>query len=154
VEHHPPFLRPPVRSPALSTAFTQKQFPNNKYKSAPFVCAGFNKDEQAKAKKKTPDANGGIGYKCTPLSSKQTDGPNNASWGSIGAPIQLSQITMQNARCMYASSYDWHLVGSDSRAYNRFGKGKAAMVFWDGSSRVVSRREYDNAIKSPEQHLT
>lgn len=38
------------------------------------------------------------------------------------------------------------------RAYNRFRKDKAAMVVWDGSSRVVSKIEYDRAIKTPDRH--
>jgi hypothetical protein len=49
------------------------------------------------------------------------------------------------------ASYDWHLEGNDKRAYNRFGKERAAMVFWDGSSRLVNRSEYDRAIASPEK---
>jgi prepilin-type N-terminal cleavage/methylation domain-containing protein len=122
-----------------------------KYKSAPFVCGGLDKTELGKAKAKTPDAIGGIGYNVQPLlASVGGSTVNNASWGNIGAPIFMSTITHLSSRCMYASSYDWHLVGADSRAYNRFGKDKAAMVFWDGSSRVVSKVEYDRAIATPD----
>ena len=55
---------------------------------------------------------------------------------------------------MYASSYDWHLANTGTRAYNRFGKDKAAMVFWDGSSRLVTRLEYDRAINTPDLSLS
>jgi hypothetical protein len=120
------------------------------YKQAPFVCRGFNKDEMKKAQAKTPDAIGGIGYNIKPLSSATAGGPTNASWGSVSAPIALSRITHQDQRCMYASSYDWHLVGAGTHAYNRFGRNKAVMVFWDGSSRVVSKTEFLRAINSPE----
>lgn len=121
------------------------------FKGAPFVCQAFNKDEQAIARKQTQDAMGGIGYNVRPQSSALNRGPANASWGSISALIPLSRITEQTTRCMYASSYDWHLEGTDKRAYNRFGKERAAMVFWDGSSRLVNRSEYDRAIASPEK---
>jgi prepilin-type N-terminal cleavage/methylation domain-containing protein len=122
-----------------------------KYKSAPFVCGGLDKTELAKTKAKTPDAIGGIGYNVQPLlASVGGSTVNNASWGNIGAPISISTISHLSSRCMYASSYDWHLVGSNSRAYNRFGKNKAAMVFWDGSSRLVSKVEYDIAIATPD----
>lgn len=94
---------------------------------------------------------GGIGYNVRPQSSALNRGPANASWGSISAPIPLSRITEQTRRCMYASSYHWHLEGTQTRAYDRFGKDKAAMVFWDGSSHLVTRIEYDKAIASPEK---
>ncbi|MEO5712843.1 MAG: type II secretion system protein [Luteolibacter sp.] len=124
-----------------------------KYKDAPFVCGGFEKTELAKGKAKTQDAMGGIGYNVQPLlASVGGSTVNNASWGSVGAPISISAITYLSSRCMYASSYDWHLVGTASRAYNRFGKDKAAMVFWDGSCRLVSKVEYDSAIATPDLH--
>lgn len=122
-----------------------------RYKSAPFVCAGLDKTELAKAKAKTPDAIGGVGYNVQPLlASVGGSTVNNASWGNVSVPISISAITHLSSRCMYASSYDWHLIGASSRAYNRFGKDKAAMVFWDGSSRIVSRVEYDRAIATPD----
>jgi prepilin-type N-terminal cleavage/methylation domain-containing protein len=123
-----------------------------RYEDALFVCGGFDKDEEAQAKRTTPDAIGGIGYNVKPLSSERDKGPTNASWGSVSSPIRLARITHQSDRCMYASSYDWHLVSTGTRAYNRFGKDKAAMVFWDGSCRTVSKEEYDRAINSPEKH--
>jgi hypothetical protein len=121
------------------------------HKGAPFICGAFDDKEMAIAKTVTRDAIGGIGYNVNPLSSASGSGPNNASWGNPSAPIQLSRITETSTRCMYASSYDWHLVGTQARAYNRFGKDKAAMVFWDGSCRMVSRLEFDRAIATPEK---
>ena len=122
-----------------------------KYKNAPFVCGGFVREELAAGKAKTPDAMGGIGYNVQPLlASVGGSTTNNASWGSVGPPISLSLITCPGARCMFASSYDWHLVGTNSRAYNRFGKDKAGMVLWDGSCRLVNRIEYDCAIATPD----
>lgn len=122
-----------------------------KYKRAPFVCGGFDKAELAKGKAKTSDAMGGIGYNVQPLlASVGGSTVNNASWGNVGPMIALSRITYLSSRCMYASSYDWHLVGADSRAYNRFGKNKAAMVFWDGSCSMVSKADYDSAIATPD----
>lgn len=122
-----------------------------RYKSAPFICGGFKKTELAKGKAKTQDAMGGIGYNVQPLlASVGGSTANNASWGNVGAPISISAITHMSSRCMYASSYDWHLVGANSRAYNRFGRDKAAMVFWDGSCRLVSKIEYDRAIATPD----
>lgn len=127
-----------------------------KYKNAPFVCAGFDKAEQEKAKKVTPDAMGGIGYNVYPLLAAvngKTDANVVGGWGNPSSgPISLSAITHTSSRCMYASSYDWHLSGEDRRAYDRFGKNKAAMAFWDGSSRMVTKTEFDRAIETPDKH--
>ncbi len=126
-----------------------------RYKSAPFVCGALKDGELAITKKTTIDAIGGIGYNTSPLAtSKLGQGPNNASWGAPSDPIPLSSVTFQSSRCMYASSYDWHLANTGTRAYNRFGKDKAAMVFWDGSSRLVSRVEYDRTINTPDLSLS
>lgn len=126
-----------------------------KYKSAPFVCGALKDEELSKAKNATIDAIGGIGYNTSPLAtSKLGPGPNNASWGAPSAPIPLSLITHTSTRCMYASSYDWHLSNEGTRAYHRFGKDKAAMVFWDGSSRLVTKIEYDRAIYTPDLSLS
>lgn len=122
-----------------------------KYKTAPFVCGGFDQAEQVKAKAKTQDAMGGIGYNVQPLlASVGGSSANNASWGNISETIPYSRITNLSSRCMAASSYDWHLVGENTRAYNRFGKDKAAMVFWDGSCRLVTKIEYNRAIDTPD----
>lgn len=126
-----------------------------KYKSAPFVCAALKGDELAKTKKATIDAIGGIGYNTSPLAtSKLGAGPNNASWGAPSAPIPFASITHPTSRCMYASSYDWHLANTGARSYSRFGKDKSAMVFWDGSCRLVTRLEYDRAINTPDLSLS
>jgi len=145
-----PELDPRADSPMLNKSrdgMDQWTYLLTRYKDAPFVSAEFEGDELAKAKKKTGDAMGGIGYNIQPL--LPTSSANNASWGNPSAPIALSAITDHSDRCMYASSYDWHLADTPSRAYNRFGKNKAAMVFWDGSSRLVTRIEYDRAINTP-----
>ncbi len=65
-----------------------------RYKSAPFVCGGLDKTELEKAKAKTSDVMGGIGYNVQPLlASVGGSTVNNASWGNVGAPISLSAIT-------------------------------------------------------------
>lgn len=125
------------------------------FKGAPFICGALNGTELAKAKKATTDAIGGIGYNATPfLLSTGGSGNANASWNKsqdqFRAPPALTTITHQSSRCMLASSYDWHLFG-DARAYNRFGRNKAAMVFWDGSCRIVNRLEFDRAIERPDK---
>ena len=126
-----------------------------KYKNAPFVCGALKGDELTKSKKATIDAIGGIGYNTSPLAtSKLGAGPNNASWGAPSAPISFSLVTYPSSRCMYASSYDWHLANKGTRAYNRFGKDKAAMVFWDGSIRLVTKIEYNRAINTPDLSLS
>jgi len=121
-----------------------------KYKDAPFVCSGFVKEEIDKAKAATRDAIGGIGYNASPW--LPTNGNANSFWnvgtGAFKAPVQLSSINRESSRCMYASSYDWHLFDS-ARAFNRFGRNKAAMVFWDGSARFVNRIEFNRAIENP-----
>jgi prepilin-type N-terminal cleavage/methylation domain-containing protein len=126
-----------------------------KYKSAPFVCGALVGTELAMAKSKTVDAIGGISCNANPW--LPANGNANASWnvgtGAFKAPPQLNAITYASSRCMYASGYDWHLFGTSGvRAYNRFGKNKAAMVFWDGSSRIVNKAEYDRAIERPDKH--
>jgi len=116
-----------------------------RYRSAPFVCPGLNSEELAKTKASTIDAIGGIGYNVRMWVNGQSR--NNASWGGVSEPIRFATITHISSRCMLASGYDWHLVGRNGdRAYDRFGKNSAAMVFWDGSGRVVDREEYDRAI--------
>lgn len=127
------------------------------YKGASFVCGGLTGTELAKTKKATVDAIGGIGYNALPfLLSSGGSGNANASWntntGEFRAPPPLTSITHPTSRCMFASSYDWHLFTS-ARAYNRFGKNKAAMAFWDGSSQMVSRVEFDRAIEQPDKGL-
>jgi len=100
-----------------------------KYKSAPFVCGALVGTELEIAKRTTVDAIGGIGYNASPWTPN--NGGANAFWnkgeGAFKAPPQLIAVTNTSTRCMYASSYDWHLFGG-ARAYNRFGKNKAAMV--------------------------
>ena len=113
-----------------------------KYKSAPFVCGALVGTELAMAKSKTGDAIGGISCNANPW--LPANGNANASWnvgtGAFKGPPQLNAITYPSSRCMCASGYDWHLfAGSGVRAYNRFGKDKSAMVFWDGSCRIVNK---------------
>ncbi|MEY3896851.1 MAG: hypothetical protein RLZZ214_2371 [Verrucomicrobiota bacterium] len=125
-----------------------------KYKNAPFVCGGFENEELLAAQVKTGDAMGGIGYNVNLMKTSAGWGEPkfNANWGAIYPGIAISLISYPSARCMYASSYDWHLQDVPCRAYNRFGKNKAAMVFWDGSTRLVSKVEYNRAIDKPDQH--
>jgi len=129
----------------------QWQYLLTHYKNAPFVCGGFVKEEVEKAKKTTGDAIGGIGFNAAPW--LPISGNANAFWnqgsGDFRAPVRSSAITRMSGRCMYASSYDWHLFDR-SRAYNRFGKNKAAMVFWDGSARLVNRIEFNRAVENPQ----
>lgn len=156
-------IAPNIGYPELETQVLNKEVDGldqwtyllTRYKNAPFVCGALKDEELAKAKKATIDAIGGIGYNTSPLAtSKLGAGPNNASWGAPSAPISLSLITHATSRCMYASSYDWHLANEGTRAYNRFGKDKAAMVFWDGSIRLVSKIEYNRAINTPDLPLS
>lgn len=150
-----PSADPPVLLNKSNGGMDQWTYLMKQYKSAPFVCQGFNKAEQAIAKRQTPDAIGGIGYNVQPmLASVGGNGSINASWGSPSVPIQFSRITHSSSRCMYASSYDWHLFSSSTRAYDRFGKNKAAMVFWDGAARLVTKTEYDRAISTPDLPLS
>ena len=126
-----------------------------KYKDAPFVCGMLKDVELAKAKKATIDAIGGIGYNTSPLAtSKLGLGQPNASWGAPSPPIPLSLVTHASSRCMYASSYDWHLQNEGTRAYHRFGKDKAAIVFWDGTVRLVTQTEYNRSINTPDLSLS
>lgn len=131
----------------------QWQYLLTKYKDAPFICGGFNGAELEKSKKATGDAIGGIGYNEHPW--QPSNGNANAFWnigtGPYKAPPQLTAITFESSRCMYASSYDWHLYDS-SRAYDRFGKNNAAMVFWDGSCRMVNKLQFNRAIDRPDKH--
>ena len=123
-----------------------------KYKDAPFLCSALAETELEETKRTTIDAIGGIGYNASPW--LPTNQGANAFWnlgaGPFKAPPQLNAITFASSRCMYASSYDWHLF-DNSRAYNRFGKNKAAMVFWDGASRMVTRSEFNLAVERPDK---
>lgn len=72
-----------------------------RYKRAPFVCGGLDKIELPKAKLKTPDAIGGIGYNLQPLlAAVGGKADNNASWRGIGAPVSMSATTLLSYRCL------------------------------------------------------
>lgn len=122
------------------------------YKDAPFICGGLVGPELEKTKSATTDAIGGIGYNATPWLPENANA--NAVWnvgaGPFKAPPKLMAITRTSTRCMYACSYDWHLFNNPgTRAYDRFGKNKSAMVTWDGSGRLVNKTEYNKSIDNP-----
>ncbi len=123
-----------------------------KYKNASFVCGALTGNELTITKRTTIDAIGGIGYNINPQKTSLINGLTNGSFnGNISPPITLSSVTYQEVRCMYASSYDWHLGNNSTYAHNRFGKNKAAMVFWDGACRLVTKTEYIRAVGSPDK---
>lgn len=135
-----------------------------KYVKSPWVCPAIqwkmsvadssgpgSGTQLDRVKQQTPDPIGGVGYNVKPLLPEQ--GNANANWDKNWKDTEFvwSRLNKLSHRGIFASSYDWHLEHGGARAYHRFGKNKAVMVFMDGSARFVTQSEFDMALDNPGQ---
>lgn len=113
--------------------------------------AGSAMTELERCRAKTQDPIGGIGYNVYPSAENGSLGTHNANWGRPAPKFALASITYQPFRLLLATSYDWHLVGDDARAFHRFGRNKAAIVYFDGHVEIADPTRYARAISHPDQ---